>query len=94
VPHGHDSRLEIRSKGNQHVEFFSHLCFLDLDFSDPFQNAQWPLQVWDPYSVLAPTCHNGMRRLHKEGSLEGDKFATTNTPFLAHIREKYDLDTV
>ena len=52
-------------------------------------------EVWDPYNVLAPTCHNNMKRTHKEdGTLEGDDFVVKNTPFLGYIRQKYNLTTM
>eukprot|EP01006_Ploeotia_vitrea_P013418 TRINITY_DN35136_c0_g1_i1.p1 TRINITY_DN35136_c0_g1~~TRINITY_DN35136_c0_g1_i1.p1 ORF type:complete len:460 (-),score=60.53 TRINITY_DN35136_c0_g1_i1:63-1442(-) len=42
-------------------------------------------KVWDPYNILAPTCHT-------PGD-EGDKFVSMYTPFLDHLRLKYDIGT-
>jgi serine carboxypeptidase-like clade 2 len=42
-------------------------------------------QVWDPYSVLAPTCHSN--------EVDSDAAVVQNTPFLGQLREKYNINT-
>ena len=42
-------------------------------------------QVWDPYSVLAPTCHSN--------DVDIDAAVVQNTPFLGQLREQYNIST-
>ncbi|EDQ86318.1 uncharacterized protein MONBRDRAFT_38512 [Monosiga brevicollis MX1] len=44
--------------------------------------------VWDPYSVLAPTCHKSADDL-----AERDAMVAANSPFLHHLRLQYNVST-
>lgn len=50
-----------------------------------FDRYKYVPKVWDPYNVLAPTCHDPSGR--------ADARVVRNTPWLGHWRELYGIDT-
>jgi len=52
--------------------------------------------TWDPYNIYAPTCHpnNSFGEYPStKSSIYGESFIYEYTPFLKHLKEKYNLDT-
>eukprot|EP01084_Bolivina_argentea_P142779 250799_1 len=51
--------------------------------------------VWDPYDIYAPTCHDKEQNAMKRGIkiIQGNAFVSQYTPWLDGLKKKYDLKT-
>jgi len=54
---------------------------------------QYIPNVWDPYNIYAPTCHPNDSSPARQ-NIYGEEFVHEYTPFLKHLKEKYQLDTM
>ena len=90
-------------KSNAACDWDQFLTNCSRDFTHPSpqckaaNNEAYPYvpNTWDPYNIYAPTCHQREENAIKNGIkiIRGSEFVKEYTPFLQHLKEKYNLET-
>lgn len=90
-------------KSNQACGWDEFLTNCSKDFTHPSPQCKaandeaYPYvpSTWDPYDIYAPTCHEKEQEAIKNGIkiIKGSDFVKEYTPFLSHLKEKYNLET-